>query len=320
MSNHEKMIDEIIHKISDEKRGYGSFLIKSFIRKQSPLWENIVTLIKPISSLDTTEDLKKLDYGDFALIEEEVSLSDILKFIQVPNKSSQIIKIGNYKVEFQIHYWEKVYTYDSAKNPFDVNWYFEIYRLDGPTKNIIYKPLIAIDLPIYPDKRKVIKDFIGINIDKFSDVRGIILILPKYEARIKELKIGLTNLSIEIEEKNIKSHELMGKVYCEKDNEIKKFDITFKNGLGSVDVGFKPDYLYFALISKSNGDILDKREFHKDWELPKGIKIDIPNYQLRELIKNGETDTVEFKGELGNPEEFAETVVSFSNSRGVLLH
>lgn len=93
-----------------KKNSYRSFLIRSFITKQNPPWKNIVTLIIPISTLDTIEDLKTLDYGDFALIEEEVSLSDILKFIQVPTKSSKNIKISNYDVEFQNEYWKTVYT------------------------------------------------------------------------------------------------------------------------------------------------------------------------------------------------------------------
>lgn len=319
MSNHQKMIDEITHKISTRESMYKSFLVKSFIHKHKPSWKNIVTKIVPLSSLDTRDHQKKLDYADFALVEEVVSLSNVLKMIEVPEKSSQTIVIGGYEVEFENEYWSKVYTYDSGEGPFDVDWYCEVYRLGGPTLNIGHEALVAVDLPVFPDRRKVIKDFVGIDVDHFSDAKGIILCLPNYGARIKELNIGSTELKIEIEENTEKSDNIVGKVYCEKDQEVKKGDVNFINKFGSINIGFKPDYLYFALISRMNADILDRRQFGKDWDLQKGVVVDIPHYQLKELIKNGETDTVEFKADVGKPEDFAETVVAFANGRGGII-
>lgn len=208
MSTHQEMIDEIIHKISKRKSMYRSFLVKSFIYKHKSSWKNIVTKIVPLSSLDTYEHPKKLDYGDFALVEEVISLSNFLKMIKVPEKSSQTIVIGGYEVEFETEYWNKVYTYDSGECPFDVDWYCEVYRLGGPTQSIGHEPLIAVDLPVFPDTRKVIKDFVGIDIDHFSDAKGTILCLPNYGARIKELNIGSTELKIEIDEKTEKSDNI----------------------------------------------------------------------------------------------------------------
>jgi len=162
MSNHQKIIDEITKKISKRESMYGSFLVKSFIHKHKPSWKNIVTKIIPLSSLDTYEQQEKLDYGDVALVEEVVSLSDVLKMIEVPEKSSKTIVIGGYEVEFENEYWNKVYTYDVGEGPFDVDWHCEVYRLGGPTWGIAHEPLVAVDLPVFPDRRKVIKDFVGI--------------------------------------------------------------------------------------------------------------------------------------------------------------
>ena len=100
---------------------------------------------------------------------------------------------------------------------------------------------------------------------------------------------------------------------------MKKGDVNFTNKFGSINIGFKLDYLYFALISRINADILDRRQFGKDWDLQKGVVVQIPHYQLKELIKNGETDTVEFKADVGKPEDFAETVVAFANWRGGII-
>ncbi len=320
MSNHQSIIKEISTKLTERKNSYGAFLIKSFIQKQAADWKNIVTEILPISSRDGYENIRIWDYGEFALVEDLFSMSDVLKMIDVPQKSDSSVEINGYSVQFQNEYWSKVHTYDSGSGPFNFNWYCEVYRLRTPTPNIGYNPLVAVRLPFFPDRRMVIKDFIGIDIDRFSDAQGIILCLPNFSARIKELKIGPTKIGIEIEEKFMKSKEIIGKLYCEKDQQIRKQDVTFKNGVATVDVGFKPDYLHFVIISKSNANILDSRQFHKEWgDLSRGVIVDVPNYQLKELIRNGETETVEFKADIGKPEEFAETVVSFSNSRGGII-
>ncbi|GAH00479.1 unnamed protein product, partial [marine sediment metagenome] len=42
---------------------------------------------------------------------------------------------------------------------------------------------------------------------------------------------------------------------------------------------------------------------HREWEIPKGVRLDVPEYQLNELIKNGESETVEFKAKIGKREE-----------------
>ena len=56
------------------------------------------------------------------------------------------------------------------------------------------------------------------------------------------------------------------------------------------------------------------------WErLPKGVIIDVPEYEIKELIRHGETETVEFKGKIGKPQEFVETIVAFANTKGGIL-
>ena len=73
------------------------------------------------------------------------------------------------------------------------------------------------------------------------------------------------------------------------------------------------------MLSKTNGEILDQRQFNFGWELPKGVVVAIPEYELSELIKNGETETVELKATVGDPTEFAETVVAFANLKGGVI-
>jgi hypothetical protein len=50
------------------------------------------------------------------------------------------------------------------------------------------------------------------------------------------------------------------------------------------------------------------------------IKQKIPKYEIRELIRHGETETLELKEKIGKPEEFAETPVALDEVPKVVLH
>jgi predicted HTH transcriptional regulator len=73
------------------------------------------------------------------------------------------------------------------------------------------------------------------------------------------------------------------------------------------------------LFNNCAREIIDTRRFYSSWELPKGITLDIPEYELIEIIKRGETETVEFKEDVGKPEEFVESAAAFANAKGGLI-
>jgi hypothetical protein len=160
---------------------------------------------------------------------------------------------------------------------------------------------------------------LGIDLSRYSDHYGILICLPEYGARIETVNIGSREIEVKVETKDEDVKNVVGKLYCERGEEIIQEDIIFSNGVGRVSVGFRPDSFYLALISKVNGHILDTRRFHSGLELPKGVVIEIPKYEIRELIRHGETETLELKEKIGKPEEFAETAVAFANGRGGLI-
>ncbi|GAH08613.1 unnamed protein product, partial [marine sediment metagenome] len=128
-----------------------------------------------------------------------------------------------------------------------------IYQCGCAPKNVNYEPLLAVDLPVFPDKRKVIKGFIGIDIDHFSDFTGIIFVLPNYGARIKQVSIGSYEIKTVIEPKITNAKDVIGKVYGEKGKKVRQSDVNFVSEESSIKLDFKPDYLYFSLLSKKSG-------------------------------------------------------------------
>ena len=319
MPSHQKRINEILNELESRKFMYGDILIKSAIVRHKGEWWNLVTKILPLHRLKKGTK-SEMNYGDFVLIEEVFSIDQFEKIIKkFPEDNTTEITIGNYKIHFEGGFEQKRF-YDSGTDYLGIEWPFNKYHyrarssLPYPTK-----PLVSTKLPLFPDARYAIKKTMKIDLARYSDY-GAIICLPNYSARIREVKIGATKLSIVVETLEIDEKDILGKVYCERNGNVKQGDIHFTNKSGCFTVGFKPDYVQIALISKISDEMLDERRFGLRWpSLPLGVIIDIPDYEIRELIKHGESETVEFKEKIGKPEEFAETVVAFANTRGGII-
>ena len=156
----------------------------------------------------------------------------------------------------------------------------------------------------------------GINTERYSDC-GIIICLPKYGARIERIDIGLKEVRIGIQAKDADVKDVVGKLYCELDQKVKHADVLFQESVGTAVIGFRPSYMYIALVSKVDSELLDSRKYYSSVEsLPKGMTIEVPDYSLKEMIKRGETGTVEFKEEKVKAENIARVAVAFANTEG----
>ena len=321
MSHHQKLIEEIVRKIRTRRSSYGQVLVKSAIVKHDHIWENRVTKILPLHKSDSYIPKERLDYGNLILFEELTPLDNLVEIIKkLPEKGTATITLGDYEVQVDGDSLHNGYKYDSGEEYLNVGWFFERYQYRSPTKSYQREPIVSKDLPLFPDFRTAINEYIGIDIVRYSDLYGIVICLPKYGARIEEVNIGSTEIRLKIQPKDIVIENIIGKVYCERGKEKKHIDIEFEDKTGIASVGFKPDSLYVALVSKTDNEILDSRRYYSSWEsLPKGVVIDIPEYEIIELIRHGETETVEFKEKIGKPKEFVETIVAFANTKGGII-
>jgi len=319
VSDHQRRIEEVIRKIEGRRGSYGSVLVKSAIMKHEEVWKNIVTKILPLHVSDVYTPKRKLDYGNFAVVEDVISLDDFIEIIKkLPEKTGTIITVGDYQVQVDGERLENGYEYDSGVDYLNVGWFFERYHYRGPGRGFP-ELLVSPDLPLFPDYRTAIDVLLGIDLSRYSDHYGILICLPNYGARIEEVNIGSKEITVRVQTKDEDIKNVIGKLYCQRGEEVKQEDVEFINETGRVFVGFKPDSFHLALISKGSGEMLDTRRFYSGWEIPKGVVIGIPEYEIRELIRRGETETVEFKEDIGKSEEFAETVVAFANGKGGII-
>ena len=321
MSHHQERIEEIVGKIKARKDSYGSVLVKSAIVKSDGVWRNSITKILPLHKSDAYLPKEKLDYGNFALFEDIISLDTLIEIIKkLPEKGSSTITLGDYEILVEGESLQNGYEYDSGEEYLNVGWFFERYHYRSPSRSQPREPMVSKDLPLFPDFRTAINERMGIDISRYSDVFGIVICLPKYGAKIEEVNIGSKEIKLKIQPKDIEIENIIGKLYCERGKEKKHIDIEFEDETEVASIGFIPDSLYVVLVSKTDNEILDVRRYYSSWEsLPKGVVIEIPEYEILDLIRRGETENIEFKEKIGKPEEFVETVVAFANTRGGII-
>jgi hypothetical protein len=143
------------------------------------------------------------------------------------------------------------------------------------------------------------------------------VILPNYQCRITELRIGLGTIKLTLDYRDVDLGDIIGKAYLDdKLSNMEQFDFEVTGKEILLETNIEPDKVFIHLLSKSTGDVVDFRRIYLSWnELPKGVVLGSDDYE--EIIKNGEGQTVEFKREIGKSlSDILETIVAFSNSVG----
>jgi hypothetical protein len=306
----EELKQEILRIIQDRKETYGRVLVQSAISKRNGKWSNVVTKIIPLHSKENPGSLRKLDYGNFAIIEGLISLEEMTNLIKnISGDGSTNISLDGYE-------------YDSGDEYLNVGWFFKQFHFSSGGRGSRQHPLISPKLPLFIDSDDAIRHCLGIDLSR-SNSYGILICLPSYYARIKEVKVGPTELSVSIETKETSIDDVIAKCYCEGGNRLRQEDVSFSSSQSRVFIGFRPERAYIALISKSKNEMLDKREFHSSWRLPKDVIIDIPEFEIKQLIEQGESNTVEFKRQIesrpGDVDKFVESLVAFANLKGGVI-
>jgi hypothetical protein len=323
MPTSEELKQQILDEIDIRKETYGSVLVQSAILKRDGNWLNMLTKMVPLHREDTLSSLRKWDYGNFAIIESLISLEELIAFIKsLSADTNSTLSLDGYKIEIRNGNFSNGYEYDSGDEYLNVGWFFKRFQFSSGSGYNRVGPLISPKLPLFVDSNDAILHCLGVDLSISSNY-GILICLPKYYARMKEIKIGPTELLVSVETREIAIDKLMAKCYCQGGNKIKQEDIDFSTSKGRAFIGFRPEMAYIALISKSNNEMLDKRQFHSSWRRPKDVIIDIPEFEIKQLIEQGESNTLEFKRQIESRptdvNEFVESIVAFANANGGII-
>lgn len=201
------------------------------------------------------------------------------------------------------------------------DWPAEMFVLTRPGKGLQEPrgPLARLELPLIVDPRSAINDWIGVDTQNLSELaNGVLALFPDFRGRIQRIRFEESEINIDVETDLLKRENILVRAAVgypgEEDEEI---EAPERNGTYVLPISGVPTTLYFFLLDKKGGDVLDWAEVHSGWsDFPSQIEFAAPGQRLEHLIDGGETDTVEFKREVGEGGEFVESVVAFANTEG----
>ena len=315
-----QILDEINNLITKNKGIYKSALVITALVKQQNSWKNVFTKIT--LSNEDGDFSEKLEYDNFILNKISITVDDFLKVLDdLVNKGELKIKncpeakaFGNFETG---SYWRYRSSNDKQiNNEWPTNHY--IFNMDNEVRGHTPSgPLVSARYPHFPDAESAIKYYNEFDIGYNSS--SIFLFLPNYQLKIDELSIGSEHLDLKLIINDIKQEELIGKIYCKKEGLIKTEDFSIDENPKRINLSFIPDFMSIYVLKK-DGEILDFRRIYLSWPSSpsEDIIIDLKEYDILTMIKQGENQHIEFKQELDNKhkEEFIESVVAFANGKG----
>jgi len=133
-----------------------------------------------------------------------------------------------------------------------------------------------------------------------------------------------------IDPKNINPNNLGGNFYIEYESGSESLNdrsyrslhspnLSFTDNSVEYEFRYAPEYVLATLVDIQTGELLDYRGYHFGWSYQEGITIEREPLDVTEIIRRGESLTVEFKQDLTNKDEFLETVVAFANTNGGII-
>lgn len=318
--------DEIL-KIMEERRVYyGCAVVKTALSKAGEIWRNVLTRIELSHRDDERPTEETYDYKDFYLSSVVLELNHFVQLIDAvaENGDLAILDLPAVNVEgrFQREDWMRLIP--SNDKVFSLEWPargYNFHAIDARKGDLPSGPFVSPDLPLFPDGYTAINNLIGLNLSRYHQYRGSILIfLPNYQAKIKQLKVASKHLTLTIACKEIPKDKIIGKIFMgqELGTRSEHLDVVFDKESKIIPVNFKLGHLHVAILESDSGDIIDERRFHVSWrELPSDVYFEVSEEEIEALIMRGENEVVEFKQDVPkNTEVLAKTAVAFANTFG----
>ena len=335
-------INETIKVIKEtfqqKKQFYKGILIRTAFAKENGVWKNIITIVMPTN--DLTKDEKELDYGNIVILKTYVSLDNFHVLLSELEKNLSI-NIANYTIELDGDTTNlPLFSYPWGEDFVSSLGSGDIERLGvkWPSKSFILgqMQLISIPwvpvfkwvqkgLPVYENAPNAIENELGIaGVSREYHWFGkIVFMIPDYRARFTKITISSSSIIVHIEV----SHEFKENLFVKYMNifsfgeEHPDFEVPLNGDSVTIDLDHRPSMFYCFLITKAFEviDIIRYDEnygyFFRDW-----IEYDDAKDRIEYLTSQGESQTLEYKGNLGDHDRFFKAIVAFSNTNdGIIM-
>lgn len=334
MAIDDKDLSEIKRIFEQRINSYDEILVKTALVKENGVWKSKIMLILPTNTHGA--DNRKLDYGDFVILEHHVHKEDFSDLVNSILKENHA-EIGDCRVEFDSDSsLQPLFSYSWGDNFVSSHGSGDIERFgfDWPSKAFIYGSMnstlspfpiqmwLRKGVPAYPNIQSAIENefpIIGFT-SAWYWFGKVLFILPDYRARFTKIKISQHSVTVYLEF----PQEYSGKLFVKYLNQSQLgyenpgAEIEVKGNFLDIPLEDPPLVFYCFLLDEAFQiiDIIRYDEnygyFSRNW-----IEYGDATYQIEYLASRGESQNLEYKREIGkDKKEFLESVVAFANSNG----
>ncbi|MGC2356245.1 MAG: ATP-binding protein [Candidatus Acidiferrum sp.] len=299
----------------------------AILRGPENVWRNVFTFFQPLhrsevrsTNLTADYDTFKLAQGLLPLGSVKNALTEVAEKGQLALPDQPIVSLKAYLHPGSSRYFSR----GDAKN-YPVFFPFFEYRFGveqsdkaSPPQGTVWAP----NLPLYPSGHVAIEELFCTRLGTSGAYDGVLsALVPDYRGKISEIRLLNDGVAVRVIcLAGADPKDLAGKLYCEGYHGIRftenlEFDDDGKAFASTK--GF-PRQLVVAVFSKSSKDLIDERTFDAGSPyLPGDLTIEELEQDVENLVKGGESDTIEFKSQIPKSQEaMAITSVAFANRKG----
>ena len=299
----------------------------AILRGQDNVWRNVLTFFQPLHKSEVRSTNLTADYGAFRLTQGLLPLEDVKKTLAEVAEKGQLELPDQPVVSLKayLHPGSSRYFSRGDAKSYPVFFPFFEYRFSveqsdkaSPPQGTVWAP----NLPLYPSGHVAIEELFFTRLGISGAYDGVLsALVPDYRGKIVEIRLVNDGVAVSVTAlAGADRKDLAGKLYCEGYHGIRFTEnLDFDDGgkAFALTKGF-PRHLVVAIFSKSNKDLIDERTFDAGSPyLPGDLTIEQVEQDVENLVKGGESDTIEFKSHIPKSGEgIAVTAVAFANRKG----
>lgn len=317
--------DSIIRVVQQREASYGWVWMRTLLGcdDAGQTWTHVTSRFEVLHKDDKKPETVRWEYERVILLKLALSMDEFTGLLDGLMETGQLTLPGSPVIRIDGGFSRGEYLHTKGWG-LGLSWPANYYQFRQRTPlNLSQRPLVSLRYPVFTDWYSLAREEIG---DSRREAGIINVLLPNYLARIDSLKIGSRHLRVQVKTRDLPAHLLTGKIHVIDTHGARSLhsDLVFEQDFQLVPIDFPPGQVYVALLSKEPEELIDYREFHVSHVGSSLGSVDVElepigEEEIEALVLQGENDRVEFKLDLGNGEELAESIVAFSNGMGGII-
>ena len=216
-------LERIITILTSRSQQYSSAVVRGvYIKEKEDEWRNGITKIIALAEPREEHD-ESLDYGSVLYMEETLSLEKLRRIVD-RLVNSGVLQIGCQ--EIRVVREEDIGKGNFIREEFvstlhrdiKAEWPANFYEFRGSSvyqRGLPNDGLVALDKPSYPDTHHLVADKVGMDLQFYNAWLGsVLLLLPNYQAKISDIKVGTTSMSLVVTPRFTNLSDLLAKVFA----------------------------------------------------------------------------------------------------------